>query len=138
MALEQAAWETIDLLTPVQRLIGLLNQRMARLMHLMQRVQRRNTRLTTTDTALTEADDILLVDTTAGNVTITLPSAALAPKVRFAVKKVGNDVNTVTVQRAGSDTVDFGTAKVWATYLEAYEFESAIVTAPATWGWLVL
>lgn len=138
MATEQAAWEPLDIQTPLQRLIGYLNQRLGRLMNLLNRLQRRNTRRVSAATTLTEADDIVLVDTSGGGVTLTLPSASATPKVRFTVKKISNDGNNVVVAASGSDTVDFGATKTWSSYLTSYDFESAIVTAPATWSWLVV
>lgn len=139
MATEQANWETLDLSTSLSTLIGRLNLRMARLMNLLQRLQRKNTRRVSAATTLTEADDILLVDTSGGAVTVTLPLSSAAPKVRFTVKKVSSDGNTVTVQRAsGSDSVDYGASKAWSGSMVSYDFESAIVTSPATWGWLIV
>lgn len=138
MALEQANWEQVKTDTPLDRLIGMLNLRMQRLMNLLQRLQRRNTRRVTAATSLTEADDILLVDTTSGGVTVTLPLAAQTPKVRFTVKKVSSDGNTVTIARSGSDTIDYGTSTSWSSSMMARDFESCIVTSPATWGWLIV
>ena len=138
MALEQAVWEQVKTSTALDKFIGLVNLRMARVYHLLQRLQRRTARRASAATTLTEADDILLVDTSGGGVTVTLPLAASTPKVRFTIKKVTNDANTVTIARSGSDTIDYTTSNTWTAYLTAREFESCIVTAPATWGWLVL
>lgn len=137
MALEQAVWEAIKIDTPYEKFVGFINARMARLFHLLQRLQRRNTRSVSAATTLTEADDILLVSTSGGGVTVTLPLAASTPKVRFAVKKISNDANTLTVARSGADTIDAAASFAWTTYNAVYEFESCL-TAVGTWNWLVL
>ena len=55
--------------------------------------------------------DVYYVDATAGNVTITLPlGTAIAVGRSFTFKRIDNTFNTVTVQRAGADTIDGGTS----------------------------
>jgi hypothetical protein len=49
------------------------------------------------------ANEIVLVDATAGNVTVSLPTAA--DGLQIAVKKVDTTANTVFIQRAGTDTI---------------------------------
>lgn len=46
------------------------------------------------------------VDTSGGNVIINMPAASSVRKVRYVVKKTTADANTVTVTRAGADTID--------------------------------
>lgn len=50
-------------------------------------------------------DDTILVDATAGAVTITLISAAKTPN-SYTVKKVDSSANTVTIAAAGSENID--------------------------------
>lgn len=79
----------------------------------------------TGDTTLTStSNEFIAVDATGGNVTITLPAASTTPK-RFHVKKTDVTANTVTVTRAGSDTIDGETTKVITYQYETYGFHAA-------------
>jgi hypothetical protein len=69
--------------------------------------------VTTNYTALA-TDDVILVDCTAGDVTITLPAASTAGSgltPRLAIRRIDNSANTCTLAAAGTDTVD-GAASV--------------------------
>jgi len=56
---------------------------------------------------------MIVVDTTAGNVTLTLPLiSSLTLPVVIGVKKRTGDANTVTITRSGSNTIDAVTSKV--------------------------
>ena len=55
---------------------------------------------------------VILVDATAGNRVKVLPAAADWQGKYYTVKKIDASVNTVTVQRAGTDTIDGQTAWV--------------------------
>lgn len=55
---------------------------------------------------------VILVDATAGNQLKVLPAAADWEGKYYTVKKIDASVNTVTVQRAGTDTIDGQTAWV--------------------------
>lgn len=54
------------------------------------------------------ARDLVLVDTTGGSVTITLPTGASAGAL-VGIRRTSAGSNTVTVQRGGSDTIAVGT-----------------------------
>ena len=86
------------------------------------------------DTTLTAAHNVVRVDTSGGNVTITLPDARTHSGKVYRIKKIGAS-NTLTVQGSGSDQVDRASSSAWTTADECRRFESGIVTAPATWGW---
>ena len=60
----------------------------------------------TTNYTVTTSDTVILADATAGNVTITLPSASSASGYRFFVKRIDGSANSVSIARAGSDTID--------------------------------
>lgn len=47
---------------------------------------------------------LVLIDATAGNVAITLPAASVAS--RFLFRRIDTTANTVTISRAGSDTIE--------------------------------
>ena len=68
-------------------------------------------RTVTANTTLdADTDQIILVDTTAGNVTVTLPAANLmgdgALGTRYTIKKKTTDINKVTVATSGGATID--------------------------------
>lgn len=56
---------------------------------------------------LTKQDRILLVNTSIGSVTLTLPSAA--NKIELVIKKTVA-ANTLTIQRGGTDTIEGATS----------------------------
>jgi hypothetical protein len=56
------------------------------------------------------ANDFVLVDSTSGPVTITIPSAAANANKRISVKKISSDANMVTLARSGSDLLEFDTS----------------------------
>jgi hypothetical protein len=61
----------------------------------------------------TYSGKMIVVDTTAGNVTLTLPLiSSLTLPVVFGVKKRTGDANTVTITRAGTNTIDAVTSKI--------------------------
>jgi len=65
----------------------------------------------TGNTTLTISDaGLILVDATAGNVTITLEAANALKALGFTFIRTDTTTNTVTIQRAGSDTIDGGTS----------------------------
>lgn len=51
---------------------------------------------------------MVLVDATAGNVVINLPAANVLAGLPYAFRRTDTSVNTVTVNRAGADTIDEG------------------------------
>lgn len=72
-------------------------------------------------------DDVILVDTSGGAVTLTLPASTAGGKV-YRVKKTTADLNAVTTARAGSDTIaEMGNAS--STLLHTYGEEIMIIDA---------
>jgi hypothetical protein len=55
-------------------------------------------------TTLTSSNSVVLVNT--GTATITLPGAAFAPGRQYTVKKISATAGTITVDGAGSETID--------------------------------
>lgn len=100
------------------------------------RVQAQRGRLLSAAATLTAGDDVVLVTTSGGSVTLTLPLASKHQGHTFVVKKM-SAANTLTVQRSGSDTIDGATTLAWTTQYAARAVTSVLVTAPATWGWVV-
>jgi len=76
----------------------------------------------------------MTVDATSGNITITLPSAAshfgANMGIQYVFKRIDNSGNTVTIQRAGSDTIDGGTSFSLTTQWESKELQCA---STSTW-----
>lgn len=54
---------------------------------------------------ITANQDVLILCNNTTNITVTLPPASTQYK-RIAIKKTANNTNTVTIQRAGSDTIE--------------------------------
>ena len=65
------------------------------------------------------SDDVLLVDTTAGNVTLTLPPAVSSRGQWFEVKKLVA-ANTVTIDGYGAETIDGSATLAWTAQYQAY------------------
>lgn len=75
----------------------------------------RSVRTVTSNTTLTNGDYWIRIDASAGNVTITLPAASTSftsdnTGIELFFKRIDNSINTVTIQRAGSDTIESATS----------------------------
>jgi len=68
-------------------------------------------KITATTYSVVENDDIILIDATSNNVTVTLQLVANRNGRAIHFKRTDNSGFTVTIQRSGSDTID-GTASV--------------------------
>lgn len=68
---------------------------------------------------LRESDAFLVVDTTGGNVTLTLPKAAYMTGRLLWVKKTVA-ANTLTLDADGSELIDGATTLAWSTQYQAY------------------
>jgi len=108
----------------------------ARLRDMVGRLQSINSRIVTSDTTLTENDDVVLVDTSGGSVTVALPPAAKVPGVEWRVKKM-TAANTVTIDPDGTETIDGASTFAFTTQYQSATITSVIVTAPAVWAWVV-
>ena len=60
----------------------------------------------TSDYTATEYDYTILCDATSGDITITLPNAALVIGHVYSIKKIDSTTNTVTIEALVSDTID--------------------------------
>lgn len=74
------------------------------------------------------AGDMVLVDTSGGGVTITLPAAGSNLKKSIRVKKISSDLNVVTVTRSGADLVDGLTSQTFAGQYTDLEITSDSVS----------
>jgi|6_EtaG_2_1085325.scaffolds.fasta_scaffold10940_2 6-phosphogluconolactonase/glucosamine-6-phosphate isomerase/deaminase len=79
---------------------------------------------TATYTILATDDIVGVTYTATGAVTLTLPAISSAGKIMFVVKDEGANANTfnITINRAGSDTVDGGTSATISTDSGALTF----------------
>jgi hypothetical protein len=91
-----------------------------------------HTRRITASATLILNDSIVLVDATAGAVTVTLPPALNAEEKRFTIKKVDASGNAVTIDGNGAETIDGAATKSLAAQYNAYD----IVSQNGAW-WIV-
>lgn len=60
----------------------------------------------TSDYTITSADNMILVDASAGDVTVTLPTAVGISGVEYVIKKIDSSSNFVIIEGNGSQTID--------------------------------
>lgn len=78
---------------------------------------------------ITASDRLVKGDTTSGNFTLTMPAAnAVQADTIVSVQKIAS-ANTLTIQRAGSDTVNAGTSVALTANYSRYDFYSDGVSA---------
>lgn len=89
----------------------------------------------TTNTTIDHTYYWMNVDATAGNVTITLPAASTVFSnnmgIQYAFKRIDNSGNTITIQRAGSDTIDGATT---FTLTSQWDMRGLQCTSTSTWN----
>jgi hypothetical protein len=90
------------------------------------------TRSVTATGALAVDDGLVLADATAGNITLTLPTAASASGLRIAVKKTDASINTVTIDGNGAETIDGAANRVLLT-----QYAVVTVMSDGTQWWVV-
>jgi hypothetical protein len=78
----------------------------------------------TTNYTMDLNDSIILVDATAGNVTVTLQAALQWEQKRLIVKKIDASVNTVTIDANSTELIDGAATKVISTQYTSHEFTS--------------
>lgn len=76
-------------------------------------------------------DGIILVDTSGGAITVTLPLASGLKTKIFTIKKNTNSANNITVARSGTDTIDEGTSKTVSG--TSYEYSRFISDGSNWW-----
>jgi hypothetical protein len=75
---------------------------------------------------------VVLVDATAGAVTITLPAANVSAGRSITVKKTDASVNAVTIDGSGAETIDGATTKSLPA-----QYDSVTVFCDGTQWWIV-
>ena len=81
---------------------------------------------------LTRLDSVLLVDATAGAVTVTVPAAADYTDRQWIVKKIDASANAVTLDATGANTIDGA-----GTLILASQWDSAHIASNGT-AWFVV
>lgn len=94
-------------------------------------------RIVTASATLFPSDEVVLVDTSGGNVTLTLPDAANARGLLLMVKRMTAGANSLTLQGGGSDVIDGSTVSLASQY-DTATICAALVASPNTYGWVVL
>jgi hypothetical protein len=88
----------------------------------------------TTNTTINENYYHIRIDATSGNVTVTLPAASAmfgnSIGIIYVFKRIDNSGNTVTISRAGSDTIDGATSFTLTTQYEVKELQCS---STSTW-----
>jgi hypothetical protein len=81
-------------------------------------------------------DNFCVIDATSGNITITLPSASAAfaggMGLDLVFKRIDNSVNTITVQRSGSDQIDGANS-----FTLPLQYDSKKIRAISTSAWAI-
>lgn len=108
-----------------------------RLRDMVARLQETRVLHVTADVTLTAGSDVVLCNTSGGNITVTLPPAATHAGQEYRIKKT-HASNTLTVEGNASETVDGAANTSWTTVNESRAFVSCIVTTPAIHGWVIL
>jgi hypothetical protein len=86
----------------------------------------------TANYTLTDSDDVLLIDATAGAVVITLHAVASAKRKRYDFKKIDASANAMTLDGNGAETID-GAATL-ASVVQWTNF----TLFPTSSGWVIL
>ena len=76
----------------------------------------------TTNYTATTSDNVILVNASSGDVTITLPASSSG--LNFTVKKIDSSSNTVTVASNGSETIDGSSTQVIISQYDAISLVS--------------
>ena len=78
----------------------------------------------TTNTTLNETYYTVLVDCTAGNVTVTLPPVATTGKRVYIIKKIDVSANTITIDANGAELIDGAATKTISNQYAFYTIQS--------------
>jgi len=84
----------------------------------------RGIRTITASEALSKSDFTVLVNAAGGAVTAGLPAAASVAGQTFHIKKIDASANAVTIDAAGSETIDGAATKATSTQWASYSIQS--------------
>ena len=89
--------------------------------------------ITATQPLVTFTDMMSIVDTTSGNVVLTLPAASASLNAMFTIKRIDDSTNTLDILPDGSDTIDDG-----SSYLLGNKNEFVSIISNGVDGWHIL
>lgn len=89
-------------------------------------------RTVTVNTGLTSSDYLVLVDATAGAVTVGLPPAPTKEGAAVVIKKIDSSTNSVTVEGNVSDTIDGATSQDLLN-----QYDAVTVASDGTEWWII-
>lgn len=81
---------------------------------------------------VTSLDSVILVDATAGAVTVTLPAASVSTGQRLEIKKTDSSGNAVTIDGNGAETIDGA-----ATASLSVQYESKTIVCDGSNWWIL-
>ncbi|MEJ5360205.1 MAG: hypothetical protein WHT06_16205 [Desulfobacterales bacterium] len=81
---------------------------------------RKLTKVSASSYNVVDDDDIILLDATSNNITVTLQAVSGRNGRALTFKRTDGSSNTVSIQRTGSDTIDGGTSVSLSTYANRY------------------
>lgn len=91
----------------------------------------------TSNVTINENYSRIIIDATSGNITITLPAASAvfgnSMGIYYILQRIDNSGNTVTIQRAGSDTVNGGTSFTLTAQYQVKQLQCTSTSAWAQW-----
>ena len=90
------------------------------------------TRVIATTSTILATDDLILVNASAGSVTVNLPAAASVPGKVYVLKKIDGSVNPMIIDPNLSETIDGAATKQSTVQYEAF----TVVSDGNSW-WLV-
>ena len=82
---------------------------------------------------LTNANVVCLANAATGAIVYTLPTAAVNQGHRFYIKKTDSSANTITINRAGADTIDGATSQVIRV-----QYQCLMLVSDGTAAWFIL
>lgn len=92
------------------------------------------TRIDTTGTyTLTTANVVCLANAASGAITYNLPASSGNTGQRFYIKKTDSSTNTVTINRAGGDTIDGATSQVIRA-----QYQCLMLVADGSSSWFII
>ena len=95
-------------------------------------------RLVTASTTIVDSDELLLVATAGGAVTVSLPDASTVLGRRFTIKKMDAHANLVTLDGFSTQTIDGAATLAWNTQYLAYSIQAVMTASPATCNWVIV
>jgi hypothetical protein len=88
--------------------------------------------------AVSDGDAVILCDTTSTAIAVNLPTASTRLGRVLMVKKLIGGSNNVTINRAGTDTIDGGTSLTLSTQYSGYVLAAGALAGGTTYGWHII